>query len=225
MTDADLEKLSAAKEAVKLILPDQIIGLGTGSTANFALQEIGLLVKKGLRIKAVPTSVKTEQLARELTIPIIDINTIQSIDLTIDGADEFTTDLFLIKGGGGALLREKIVASMSKQEIIIADSSKKVAFLGSFKVPLEVIPFASGYVMHEIEKLQGQGKIRSKDEKIFITDQGNHIIDVDFGKITDPITLAEKLNRIVGLVCHGLFINLTSKIIMGTGDKTVVFTK
>ncbi len=224
MTNADLEKLSAAKEAVKLIFPDQVIGLGTGSTANFALQEIGLLVKKGLRIKAVPTSVKTEQLARELNIPIIDINTVSSIDLTIDGADEFTTDLVLIKGGGGALLREKIVASMSKQEIIIADSSKKVALLGSFKVPLEVIPFASGYVLQEIEKLQGQGKIRSKDEKIFVTDQGNHIIDVDFGKIKDPIMLAEKLNRIVGLVCHGLFINLTSKIIMGTGDKTVVFT-
>src|ERR1700741_4011434 len=104
MTNADLEKSAAAKEAVKLILPDQIIGLGTGSTANFALEEIGKLVKNGLRIKAVPTSVKTEQIARTLNIPIIDINTIQSIDLTIDGADEFTTDLYLIKGGGGALL-------------------------------------------------------------------------------------------------------------------------
>jgi ribose 5-phosphate isomerase A len=223
--DADKEKISAAREAVKLILPDQIIGLGTGSTANFALQEIGLLVKNGLRIQAVPTSIKTEQLARALNIPIVDINTLQYIDLTIDGADEFTTDLFLIKGGGGALLREKIVASMSKQEIIITDSSKKVEELGNFKVPLEVIPFASSYVMEEIEKLHGHGKIRSKDEKNFVTDQGNHIIDVDFGKITDPISLAEKLNRIVGLVCHGLFIHLTSKIIMGTGDKTVIFTK
>ena len=114
---------------------------------------------------------------------------------------------------------------MSKQEIIIADASKKVEVLGGFKVPLEIIPFAAGYVMKEIEKLHGQGKIRSKDEKTFVTDQGNHIIDVDFGKITDPVSLAEKLDRIVGLVCHGLFINLTSKIIMGTEDKTVVFTK
>ncbi len=185
--DIDNEKLLAAKEAVKLILPNQVIGLGTGSTANFALQEIGILVKNGLQIKAVPTSVKTEQMARSLNIPIIDINTIQSIDLTIDGADEFTTDLFLIKGGGGALLREKIVASLSKQEIIIADSSKKVDLLGGFKVPVEVIPFASVYVMQQIEKLQGQGKVRLKDEKVFVTDQGNHIIDVDFGNISDPV--------------------------------------
>jgi ribose 5-phosphate isomerase A len=221
----DEEKISAAREAVKLILPNQVVGLGTGSTANFALQEIGILVKNGLSIKAVPTSVKTEQMARALNIPIIDINTIQSIDLTIDGADEFTTDLFLIKGGGGALLREKIVASMSKQEIIIADSSKKVDLLGNFKVPLEVIPFATAYVMQQIEKLEGRGQVRSKDEKKFVTDQGNHIIDVNFGKISDPVTLAEKLDHIVGLVCHGLFINLVDKIIMGTKDKTLVFTK
>ena len=223
--DLEKEKSIAAKEAVKLIQFGQIVGLGTGSTANYVIKEIGEAIKNGLHIKAVPTSEKTASLAQALNIPIIDINSVDHIDITIDGADEFTTDLVLVKGGGGALLREKIVASMSRHEIIIADSSKKVEVLGSFKIPLEVIPFASTYVMNEIIKLQGKGKVRLSNNSPFVTDQGNHIIDVDFGKISDPVSLAEKLNSIVGLVCHGLFINLTYKIIMGQDDKTVIFTK
>src|SRR3954466_5668024 len=138
--DVEKEKELAAKEAVRFIQDRQIIGLGTGSTAYYIIQEIGKLVKEGLRIKAVPTSNKTAELARSLGIELANIDEVERIDVTIDGADEFNNDLVLIKGGGGALLKEKIVASMTDQEIIIADSSKKVDQLGKFPLPIEVIP-------------------------------------------------------------------------------------
>lgn len=223
--DLEKEKQIAAKEAVKYLKNDQIVGLGTGSTAYYAIKEVGELVKNGLKIHAVPTSNKTEELAISLGIPIIDINTIDKIDITIDGADEFTEDLILIKGGGGALLREKIVASMTKEEIIIADSSKKVEKLGKFKLPIEVIPFASKYVRFKIDELQGDGNIRLIKDLPFLTDGSNYIIDVDFGFITNPIELSSILNEIEGVVGHGLFINLTKKIIMGSEDQVIIFQK
>lgn len=216
--DLEIEKELAAKEAVKLVSDNQIVGLGTGSTAVYAVKEIGNLVKDGLKIQAVPTSNKTKELAETLNIPIVDINKIDFIDITIDGADEFNSDLLLIKGGGGALLKEKIVASMTKQEIIIADSSKKVDKLGKFPLPVEVIPFAANYVMRKLSQINGSGKIRVKDNSTFITDEGNYIIDTDFGFITDPVQLSDTLNAIEGIVAHGLFIKLAYKVIMGAGD-------
>jgi ribose 5-phosphate isomerase A len=225
MKDLEKEKQLAAKEAVKYLKNNQIVGLGTGSTAYYVIKEVGELVKNGLKIQAVPTSNKTEELAISLGIPIIDINTIDKIDITIDGADEFTEDLILIKGGGGALLREKIVASMTTQQIIIADSSKKVKKLGKFKLPIEVIPFASKFVQSKIEELQGNGKIRLIKDRMFVTDEGNFIIDADFGFITNPIELSFALNEIEGVVGHGLFINLAQKVIMGCDDKTITFEK
>ncbi|TDW51668.1 ribose-5-phosphate isomerase [Flavobacterium sp. 270] len=221
--DIEKEKELAAKEAVKLLCDNMIVGLGTGSSAVYAITEIGELVKNGLKIKAVPTSNRTKELAESLHIPLIDINAVNAIDITIDGADEFNTDLILIKGGGGALLREKIVASLTKQEIIITDSSKKVDLIGKFKVPIEVIPFASQYVLRQIETLNGTGKIRITANSPFITDQANYIIDADFGLISDPISLSQKLNEIEGLVAHGIFIGLTRKIIMGSNDSVVIF--
>jgi len=187
--DLETEKRLAAKEAVKLIGSDCIIGLGTGSTAAYAVWELGEAVKNGLKIRAVPTSDATARLAESLNIPLVDINTVDSIDVTIDGADEFNSDLVLIKGGGGALLREKIVASMTREEIIITDSTKKVDVLGKFKLP----------------------------------DEGNYIIDADFGEVTNPVRLSGKLSEIEGVAAHGLFINLASKVIMGTGNGTEIF--
>lgn len=216
--DLDKEKQLAAKEAVKLIRDNQIVGLGTGSTAIHAVKEIGDMVKGGLKIKGVPTSNKTKELALSLNIPIVDINEVDFIDITIDGADEFTGDLLLIKGGGGALLKEKIVASMTKEEIIIADSSKKVDKLGKFPLPVEVIPFAANYVLRELSKIGGAGKIRIRDNSAFVTDEGNYIIDTDFGLISDPGHLSNFLNNLVGVVGHGLFIQLAKKVIMGDGD-------
>lgn len=221
--DLETEKRLAAKEAVKLIGSDCIIGLGTGSTAAYAVWELGEAVKNGLKIRAVPTSDVTARLAESLNIPLVDINTVDSIDVTIDGADEFNSDLVLIKGGGGALLREKIVASMTREEIIIADSTKKVDVLGKFKLPIEVIPFASNYVLRQIEMTGGRGKIRISRDEAFITDEGNYIIDAEFGEITNPVRLSGKLNEIKGVAAHGLFINLASKVIMGTGNGTEIF--
>lgn len=216
------EKQNAAREAVKLIKDGQVVGLGTGSTAVLAVQEIAELVKKGLRIQGVPTSDSTAALARELSIPLIDINTADHIDITIDGADEFTKELHLIKGGGGALLREKIVAAKTRQEVIIADSSKYVEKLGKFKLPVEVIPFAASYVLKEVLKLGGEGAVRGEP---FITDEGNYIIDVDFKRIEDPVSLSDQLKSIVGVVEHGLFTGLAERVLMGEGDSVKVFLK
>lgn len=222
--DVEKEKYLAATEAVKFIRNNTVVGLGTGSTAVYAVKEIGNLVKNGLNIRAVPTSNKTKELAETLNIPLVDINDINAIDVTIDGADEFTSDLILIKGGGGALLKEKIVASVTNEEIIIADSSKKVDRLGKFPLPIEVIPFAANYVMRKISEMNVLGKIRVKDNSSFITDEGNYIIDAVFGVITDPIKLSETLNGIEGVVAHGLFIKLAKKVIMGVGDTGTTVT-
>jgi ribose 5-phosphate isomerase A len=223
VNDLEKEKQLAAEEAVRSISNDQIVGLGSGSTAGYAVKAIAEMVKNGLQIKAVPTSTKTKELAESLHIPLVDINSINSIDITIDGTDEFTADLILIKGGGGALLKEKIVASMTKEEIIIADSSKKVDLVGKFKLPIEVIPFASNYVLKQLQLINGLGKIRIVSGKPFSTDQGNYIIDADFGLMSDPIFLSGKLNEIEGIVEHGLFINLASKVIMGKNNSVIIF--
>jgi ribose 5-phosphate isomerase A len=219
----DLERKNAALEAVKYINNNDIVGLGTGSTAAFAIQRIAELVKQGLTIKGVPTSEKSSLLATQLGIELIDFNDVSSIDVTIDGADEFTGAKQLIKGGGGALFREKIVASLSKKEIIIADSGKYVERLGKFKVPIEVVPLALNYVQQQLSKLKGAGTLRETEHVPFVTDNGNYIIDADFGLISDPASLANTLNQIDGVLAHGLFINLATMVIMGQGSEVRIF--
>jgi ribose 5-phosphate isomerase A len=221
----DLEKKIAADEAVKLIANNSIVGLGTGSTAYFAILAVAELVKQGLNIKCVPTSEHTSSLATSLGIHLIDLKEVESIDVTIDGADEFDHNLQLIKGGGGALFREKIVASLTETEIIIADSSKKVDLLGKFKIPIEVEPLALRYVQQQITDLNGIGELRMSNYSPFITDNHNYIVDADFGLISDPKRLSDDLKRIEGVLAHGLFIDLTSIIIMGKGNETVTFKK
>lgn len=219
------EKLLAAKEAVKLIKNNQIVGLGTGSTAELAIREIGKLVEKGLKIKGVPTSNAAAELAESLKIPLIGLDEVDSIDLTIDGTDEFDANLNLIKGGGGALFREKMVARSTEKEVIIADSSKKVETLGKFKVPVEVVPIAVHFAEKQIEKLGAASQIRKKNGEIFVTDAGNRILDADFGEINDVTTLSEKLNAVEGVVCHGLFINLAQLVIMAKGSEILIFNR
>jgi ribose 5-phosphate isomerase A len=225
MQNLEEEKLLAAKEAVKLINNNQIIGLGTGSTAEYAVREIGKMVAEGLKIKGVPTSNKTEKLAKSLDIPLLTLDEVDSIDLTIDGTDEFDADLNLIKGGGGALFREKMVARLTKNQLIIADSSKKVETLGAFKVPVEVVPIALNFAQKQIEKIGGTAKTREKDGKIFVTDAGNRILDADFGEIKDANDISDKLNAIEGVVCHGLFIKLANVVIMAKGDEIKFFNR
>lgn len=219
------EKEITAKEAVKHVENGQIIGLGTGSTANLAIKEIGKMVADGLEIKGVPTSDASEELAKSLNIPLLSIDDVRVIDLTIDGTDEFDADLNLIKGGGGALFREKMVARLSDREIIIADSSKRVEKLGAFKVPVEIVPIALNFAQNQIKELGGNAKIREKDGEVFTTDAGNKILDADFGLIENVLDISFKINNIEGVVCHGLFINLATMVIMADGDDIEVFEK
>lgn len=217
------EKLAAAKAAVKLVKNGDIVGLGTGTTATFAIKELGKLVAEGLNIKAVASSIRTEELAKALGIEVLHLGEISSVDISIDGADEFTEGLDLIKGGGGALFREKIVASMSKNAIIVTDASKRVKKLGSFTVPIEVIPLAYQYVFDQLTKLDGKGKKRMTGDQDYFTDNGNLIIDADFGLIDNPKALSNALNKIDGLLAHGLFIDLTTQVIMSERSEIIIF--
>jgi ribose 5-phosphate isomerase A len=222
-TRQDAEKLAAAQAAVKFVKDGDVVGLGTGSTTTFAIKELGKRIKEGLKIKAAASSIRTEELATSLGIEILDLGRLSKIDISIDGADEFTASLDLIKGGGGALFREKIIASLSKNAIIIADTSKKVKKLGAFTVPVEVVPLAYQYVFDQIDKLGGKGMLRTVESQTFITDNGNLIIDANFGLIDDPEKLSSDLNQINGLLAHGLFINITSKVIMSEGADIIIF--
>lgn len=219
----DLEKQLVAREAVKLVKNNDVVGLGTGSTAKLALIELAERMKTGLTIKGVPSSLETEKQALELGIPLLPLGEVSEIDISIDGADEFNGNLQLIKGGGGALFREKIVASLSKNRVVIVDSSKKVEKLGAFKVPVEIAPFAFQYVIDQLTILGGKGQLRHKNNTVFITDNENYIVDVDFGLIDDPVALAVQLNQIEGVLAHGLFIGLATKIIMSKDGGFVVF--
>ncbi|MDQ0637700.1 ribose 5-phosphate isomerase A [Pedobacter sp. W3I1] len=222
-TQQDAEKMAAALAAVKLVKDGDVVGLGTGSTTTFAIKELGKRVKEGLNITAAASSIRTEALAKSLGIEILDLGSLSKIDISIDGADEFTETLDLVKGGGGALFREKIIASLSKNAIIITDASKKVKKLGAFTVPIEVIPLAYQYVFDQINKLGGKGILRAIEGRTFITDNDNLIIDADFGLIDDPAKLSSDLNQINGLLAHGLFINITSKVIMSEGTDIIIF--
>jgi ribose 5-phosphate isomerase A len=195
------------------------IGLGTGSTVYYLIQELGKRVQQGLQVTVVPTSKQTETLAKQLNIPLEDLNDVEKLALTIDGADEVDTQLHLIKGGGGALLQEKIVAGASEQLIIIVDSSKMVRHLGKFPLPVEVITF--GY-KHAERKILSMGcskvVLRQRDNKTFITDHGHYILDCYFEKINDPASLNTDLHNIPGVVETGLFINMATKIIIASAE-------
>ncbi|WP_158794675.1 ribose-5-phosphate isomerase RpiA [Granulicella sp. L60] len=216
----DQEKEAAALASLSFIRDGNIVGLGTGSTAAYAVRLLGERVKAGLAIRGIPTSSQTRDLASSLGIPLTTFEEVQHIDVTIDGADEFDPQLCLIKGGGGALLREKIVASASSQLVIVTDSSKQVAVLGKFPVPIEVITFAQPLVKKEMEALGATVSVRQLPTGgPFITDEGHHILDCHFGQIPDPASLARKLSDTPGIVEHGLFINMASVVILAHDGK------
>ncbi|MET4082229.1 ribose 5-phosphate isomerase A [Pedobacter sp. UYP30] len=225
LSPSEIEKKAAALAAVEFVKNGDLVGLGTGSTAKYAIEAIGQKVKSGLNIKTVATSIKTAQLAASFGIEVMDLSKVGYLDISIDGADEFTKNLDLIKGGGGALFREKIVASLTKNSIIIADSSKLVAALGAFTLPIEIVPLAYQYAFEEIEKLGGKCVLRKADGEIYKTDNGNVILDTDFGLIKKPENLSMRLNQIVGVFAQGLFIGLTQKIIMAKENSVEVFEK
>jgi ribose 5-phosphate isomerase A len=216
---SDLEKEAAARASLHFVRDGDIVGLGTGSTAAYAVRFLAERVREGLKIRGIPTSVQIKELAGSLGIPLTTLDEYQQIDVDIDGADEFDSQLHLIKGGGGALLREKIIASASRQVVIIADSSKQVAVLGKFPLPVEVIPFAQALVAKRIGALGATVKQRQDAKgKPFVTDEGHHILDCSFGQIPDPPALARVLSDMPGVVEHGLFIDLATVVLVAKGE-------
>ena len=225
MTDLDHEKNIAATEAIKYIKNGMVVGLGTGSTAQFMIRSLGKRVLAGLDIQGIPTSKATRKLAMECGIPLIELENVDKIDITIDGADEFDADLQLIKGGGGALLHEKIIAYNSDLYIIIADSKKRVDQLGNFKLPAETIPLATHHIMRTLTDMGLRPILRKDLEKVFVTQEGNHILDLDINHITDLKELELSLKRIPGVVETGLFLNMADIIVMGKKEGPVIFKR
>ncbi len=223
---ADVGKRRAAERSLDYVEDGMVLGLGTGSTAAYLVRLLGERVRDGLRIQGVPTSRATEALAAGLGIPLVGFDRVTRLDLTIDGADEIDPNLDLIKGGGGALLREKIVASVSDRYVIIADESKLVPLLGAFALPVEVTPFALAVVTARLEA-EGAAPVlrRGAGGDAMVTDEGHHLLDCAYGAITDAAALARALTGIVGVVEHGLFVGMADVAVIGRDDGVEVIER
>jgi ribose 5-phosphate isomerase A len=217
-------KKIAAGKAVEYIRNGMTIGLGTGTTAYWAIQGIGERVKEGLSVRAIATSLQSESLARELNIPMTCFADIDHLDVTIDGADEVDQRLNLIKGGGGALLREKIVAAATKFYVIIVDESKLVRHLGRFPLPVEVAPFGWQLTMHRLAGLGCTPRMRMIGDQPFLTDNQHYILDCAFGEISDPAVLHRQVKDITGVMEDGFFIGMADVVVVGsaTGNTRVI---
>jgi ribose 5-phosphate isomerase A len=229
LSPIDKAKFVAAKRATRFVQNGMRVGLGTGSTAAWLVRCLGEMVRdEGLRIKGVPTSTRTAVLARDVGIDVISLDEAKWLDVTIDGADEYDSNLNLIKGGGGALLQEKIVATASDQMVVIADISKQVETLGAFPLPVEVIPFGWQTTKALIEEtligmdvLGRTTGLRMNGEVPFVTDEGNHILDLHLNRIGNARQLSLVLNQIPGVVENGLFIDICDVVVIGFGDGRV----
>ncbi len=224
MSDAGIAKFNAAQAALDYIKDGMIVGLGTGSTSAHFVRLLGEKVRQGLRVKGVPTSEATRNLAEQAGVPLLEISQVTSIDVDVDGADEIDPSFRLIKGGGGALLREKIVAAASKRMVVIADDTKWVDALGAFPLPVEVTRFGFALTAQRVhEALRATGcvgdevvlRVSGKANEPVITDGGNYILDAHARRIADPDRLAAALKDIAGVVEHGLFIGLAQTVILG----------
>ncbi|HWP45379.1 MAG TPA: ribose-5-phosphate isomerase RpiA [Blastocatellia bacterium] len=219
----DEAKKRAAERAVEYVEEGQVVGLGTGSTTRFAIEAIGRRVKEGLRITGVPTSKDSDALARELGIPLVDLNDIEKIDITIDGSDEIDSRFDMIKGGGGAMTREKLVALASRTRIIVVDEPKLVSSLGQTRpLPVEVLPFAWRMSARCLSELGCKPVLRSSGEAAFVTDNGNYILDCEFGPIEDPPSMEKRIKLIPGVVESGLFIAIADSVIIAFDDRVEV---
>ena len=229
LSPVDAAKFAAAKRAATFVQNGMKVGLGTGSTAAWLVRCLAERMNtEGLRFTGVPTSSSTADLATELGIPITTLDDAGWLDLTIDGADEYDGELNLIKGGGGALLQEKIVATASDRMIVIADATKKVETLGAFPLPVEVIGFGMKTthrlleeMLEGLEVMGNTGNFRMSGDELFVTDEGNHIIDLHLGRIGNARQLSLILNQVPGVVENGLFIDICDVIVTGHGDGTV----
>ena len=229
LSPIDRAKYAAARRAVGFVEDGMRVGLGTGSTAAWMVRCLGDRVRsEGLRVRGVPTSDRTAELAREAGIEVVDLDHAKWLDLTIDGADEFDRDLALIKGGGGALLREKIVATASDQMVVIADAAKEVVTLGVFPLPIEVIPFGWQTTKALLEEMLASmdvmghsGALRMNGDTPFRSDEDNFIIDLHLHRIGNPRQLSLALNQVPGVVENGLFIDICDIVVVGHADGRV----
>jgi ribose 5-phosphate isomerase A len=222
---SDPRKIAAGEKAAEFVKDGMVIGLGSGSTVYWLLKRLGVLVEQGLNIKGIPSSKRTEGWAKEFNIPLTDFSQVQSLDLAIDGADEIDPEFNLTKGGGGSLLREKLVNAAAEKLIIIADESKMVSQLGKFPLPVEVVPFGWEVTAQRIAKLGATPVLRKWDGTVFMTNNGNYILDCDFQSIANPEELHQKLKLLLGVVETGLFIGMTDTIIIGGEDEVKVIDK
>lgn len=229
LSPIDKAKFVSAKHAVDFVEDGMRVGLGTGSTAAWMVRCLGELVREdGLRIKGVPTSTRTAELARDVGIDVISLDEAKWLDITIDGADEFDPNLHLIKGGGGALLQEKIVATASDQMIVITDASKEVEHLGAFPLPIEVIPFGWQTSKSLVEELLISMDVMGRDATLrmngdhpYVTDEGNYILDLHLGRIGNARQLSLVINQVPGVVENGLFVDICDIVILGYSDGRV----
>jgi len=217
MTDYEGQKRRAAEEAVRFVKDGMTLGLGTGSTAAHVLRRLGERIRQeGLRVRAVPSSERSRKLAEEEGIPLVTFAEVQRLDLTIDGADEVDPAFRMIKGGGGALLRERVVAAASEQVVIACDARKKVARLGAFPLPVEVVPFAWPLVQAQLAKEGGRLELRRDAAgQPFLTDGHHVILDWHLGEIADPEALSKRIRRLPGVVDHGLFLGYPNFVLFG----------
>jgi ribose 5-phosphate isomerase A len=215
-------KRAAGRYAVETFVQSgHCIGLGTGTTAYYAIERAGELVADGADIRAVGTSLETERLCREFGVPLVRFGT-ATIDVAIDGADEIAPDWSLIKGGGGALFREKAIALAAKSFVVVGTARKLVPTLGAFPLPVEVVPFSGSFVAREIEALGADVSMRERDGAQYVTDNGNTLLDCHFGTIEDPKRLDDIIARFHGVVTTGLFIGLTSRVVIAEPGGSVV---
>jgi ribose 5-phosphate isomerase A len=215
----DREKEEAARASLRFVKDGDVVGLGTGSTAAYFISLLGEQVNNGLRIRGIPSSERSAEQAAGLGIPLTTLDECPEIDVTVDGADEVDPQLRLIKGGGGALLREKIVASATRQLVIIVDETKRVPVLGKFPLPVEVIKFARAVVIKKIEALGAAVQLRcASDGSPYLTDENNYILDCRFGQIPDADRLARQLSDMPGVVEHGLFIGMATMVLIAGAD-------
>jgi ribose 5-phosphate isomerase A len=226
LSPTDMKKKRAAEHAVSLIEKGMKVGLGTGSTAKFAVEALGRRVRdEGLKVHGVPTSEATRKLAQEQGVPLLSFDDVERLDLCFDGADEADPNLNLTKGGGGALLREKVVAYASERFYCVVDDGKLVDKLHAFPLPVEIIPFAHKVVERALVRLGMQPTLRQRDGKTYVTDNGLWILDCKTQPLDDPPALARALSSIPGVAEHGLFCGMVHALIAGTDTGTRVIEK
>ncbi|MGO4889198.1 ribose-5-phosphate isomerase RpiA [Anaerobacillus sp. MEB173] len=225
LSNVEEKKKAVGEKAVEYIQDGMTIGLGSGSTVYWMLKKLGEQVRNGFRVRGVPSSLRTEGWAKEFGIPLVYFSEVSRLDLAIDGADEIDPQFNLTKGGGGSLLREKLVNDAADKLIIVADDSKLVNQLGAFPLPVEVVPFGWENTARKIAKLGCTTNLRKRDGEVFVSNNGNYIVDCDFGVITDPATLHQQLKLLLGVVETGLFINMTDIVIVAEETDTKILEK